>query len=107
MAKITKEDIEVAHKLIRAKDLDGLCNWIDLYKVRINKAEFREIFRKSFLMNDDNRAIKLFDAAKFEGTDPEVENLVIKGIGYAGCSILLIILLGCLGGVAYLFSLFF
>jgi hypothetical protein len=106
MAKITKEDIAIAHQLIRAKDLNGLCHWINLYKVRIDTDVFKETFRKVFLM-DPERGFKIFDAMNLEGTDPDVERFVAKVFKYIGCGVSLLVLLGCLGGVVYLFSILF
>jgi hypothetical protein len=107
VAKITSLDIEVAHSLIAAKDLDGICDWIELHKIIIDKDVFRKTFYRIFLAGDVEKALKMFDAIGFEGQDPVLQLYVMKMVQSVGCLISVLVLLGCIGGFGFLITYLF
>jgi hypothetical protein len=100
--KLSEEKLNIGRNCILNKDYDGLEKWFDDNGIIINKKEFLAITKKLLAVDNQNRAIKLFNEA-FENYDPFIENLKIA----AGCWINILVILGVLGGVVYLISFLF
>jgi len=106
MARITSLDIEVARDLIKAKDLEGICDWYDLHNPCVDKDQFRSVFYGLFKFDDTSRALKYFNSLELEGTNPTTQCITNAIVGSVGCFVFVLMLLGCFGGIVFLFTLF-
>ena len=113
MAVLSETTLEAGRILVRAKDMKGLMDWLDVNEIVINRKVFRETMTKVFNAGQIDNAIKLFNAA-FVGCDPAVDKLT-KRVGgvLIVCIILFRIMIGLLilaaglGGALYLYRAVF
>jgi hypothetical protein len=98
--KLTETQLEEGRVYIRANDIDALGRWIEAHKVIIDRVEVLKTFRR-IAPADPERAIKLFDKV-FEDMDPVFDRRVILWrLGFR-IIIVLVVALGCIGGIVYL-----
>jgi hypothetical protein len=105
MKKLTEKQLEEGRGHLRAGDLNKFIEWVDFNKILIDKVVLRKTMQK-VIHTDVDRAIKLFDVTF---SDIEISAGPVKILLRAGFMLTLILLLflGCLGGVVYLFKLIF
>lgn len=102
MAQITTEELDIARGHIRAGNLDALMDWIYGKGVFIDGHLFYGAMSKIILV-DPERAVQLFDKT-FAGMDPEADRK--KAVTYLAIRVamFLVVVLGCIGGIVYLFK---
>lgn len=105
MSVLSDEVLAIGREYAAVGDIDGLMRWVsDNAAAFYSEGELRKTFSMPILVGDAPRAVKLFDKL-FIGYDPEAERAKRRRVvrGSFGCFAL--ILLGVLGGVAYLVML--
>lgn len=106
MAELTEQQLEEGRNYIRNWELEKLDLWMNKHKVVIDTDLVIRTMKKCQMVNDVEKAIKMFDAA-FVGMDPAIDRLAGQiRVGLVLGSTLLIVL-GCLGGIAFLGWLIF
>jgi hypothetical protein len=104
--KLTDAELEEGRAFIHTNNISGLMSWVDEHRIIIKKDMLRETMTKLINANCHDRAIKLFDAT-FVDCDPQLERAVVK-VGLAvRLTVILVVLLGCIGGIVYLFRSIF
>ena len=96
--KLSSEVLEQGRDRIRNADLDGLMLWVKTHAPLMDDNVVRNTFEKVFKWNDVEKALRMFDAG-FVDYDPskDLKSIFIK------LGVVLLLLLGALGGVVYLF----
>lgn len=96
MATLPEEVLAKGRDLIKSKDIEGLKAWLIEHKVPINHDMVINSMSRILAIDDVNKALKLFKV--IEEIDIDVERL--KKIIINTC--LLLIILGILGGIAFM-----
>ena len=96
--KLSSEVLEQGRDRIRKSDLDGLMLWVKTHAPLMDESLVRNTFEKAFKWKDAEKALRMFDAG-FVDYDPskDLKSIFIK------LGVVLLLLLGALGGVVYLF----
>ena len=98
MAKLSAEVLEQGRERVRNADLEGLISWTKTHASLMDEGMIRRTFSKVFHWKDTEKALRMFDAG-FVDYDPEKD---ARGI-LLRLGVILLLLLGALGGVVYLF----
>lgn len=99
MAKLSDEILEQGRERIRAQDLEGFMSWVQKHAPNINAVTVKDTYSTIFKAQNTEKGLKLFEAV-FPEVDPEKDaRVTLLALG-----ILVLVLLGSLGGVVYLFQ---
>jgi hypothetical protein len=98
MAKLSAEVLEQGRDRIRAGDLEGFMAWVKKHVPLIKLEIVRDTYTTVFKYGDTEKGLKLFEKV-FPEVDmaKDIRELLFK------MGIALMVLLGSLGGVVYLF----
>ncbi len=109
MAVLTEATLEAGRMRVRANDMKGLMDWLDVNEIVIDRTVLRDILIKLLNSGNIDRAVKIFDAA-FVGCDPKRQKLA-KRFGWIlvvffvlfQIAIGLLVLAAGIGGALYLY----
>ena len=109
--KLSPEVLEQGRDQIRSGDLEGLMSWVGTHAPQMSVEEVRRLFGNVLKWKDTEKALKMFDAGFVDYDAGQEARIVLFKFGYdayvalglPGVGIVLLIVLGALGGVVYLF----